>query len=209
MPAIALHAEDAHNRHLRRTHLDVHPTASVWQSTGYRRSIGGDMMPPETGRVHLVRPGDLSDPIEHFMKGMQPTADSNMGRKKAGPFKQMRGSSLVMSKSRFTSVRKRNDALEITLRRGATPAEIDSVVARLTSHRLAVHSTWVYLMIGSKQHKLGKLASIDFDKLRRKLQSVLLKHRSVGLHLVDEGAAGPMHRHRAHTYDSVKIASNF
>ena len=113
-----------------------------------------------------------------------------------------------MSKSRFTSVRKRNDALEITLRRGVTPAEIDNVVARLTSHRLAVHSTWVFLMVGSKKHKLGKLASVDFEKLRRKLASLLLKHRSVGLHLVDEGVLGPMHRHNAHTYDSMRVSSS-
>ena len=208
LPAVVLEQQHPHNRHTRRTHLSVHPTANVWKSTGYRRSIGGDMIPPETGRVHLVRAGDLADPMEHFMRGMEPTADSNMGRKKSGPFKNVQGDSLVMSKSRFTSVRKRNDALEITLRRGVTPAEIDNVVARLTSHRLAVHSTWVFLMVGSKKHNLGKLASVDFEKLRRKLASLLLKHRSVGLHLVDEGVFGPMHRHNAHTYDSMRVSSS-
>ena len=167
------------------------------------------MVPPETGRVHLVRPGDLSDPVEHFMRGMEPTADANMGRKKSGPFKHMRGRSLVMSKSRYTSVRKRDDALEITLRRGVTSSEVDNVISRLTSHRLAVHSTWVYLMVGSKSHKIGKLASIDFEKLRRKVYSLLAKHTSVGLHVVDEGNHGPMHRHNAHTYRRMKISSNF
>ena len=152
------------------------------------------MMPPETGRVHLVRPGELADPVEHFMRGMEPTADSNMGRKKAGPFKNMKGRSLVMSKSRYTSVRKR---------------EIDNVIARLTSHRLAVHSTWVYLMVGSKSHRIGKLASIDFEKLRRKVYSLLTKHRSIGLHVIDEGALGPMHRHKAHRYKHMKISSKF
>ena len=167
------------------------------------------MMPPETGRVHLVRPGELADPVEHFMRGMEPTADSNMGRKKAGPFKNMKGRSLVMSKSRYTSVRKRDDALEITLRRGVTASEIDNVIARLTSHRLAVHSTWVYLMVGSKSHRIGKLASIDFEKLRRKVYSLLTKHRSIGLHVIDEGALGPMHRHKAHRYTDMKISSKF
>ena len=166
-------------------------------------------MPPETGRAHLVRPGDLADPMEHFMRGMEPTADSNMGRKKTGPFKHMKGRSLVMSKSRYTSVRKRDDALEITLRRGVTGSEIDNVIARLTSHRLAVHSTWVYLMVGSKSHKIGKLASIDFEKLRRKMYSLLTKHTAIGLHVIDEGPLGPMHRHKAHRYKHMKIASNF
>ena len=170
--------------------------------------MSGDMMPPETGRVHLVRPGDLADPVEHFMRGMEPTADANLGRKK-GPFKNRKGRSLVMSKSRYTSVRKRDNSLEITLRRGVTTAEVENVLARLTSHRLAVHSTWVYLMVGSKSHKIGKLAGIDFEKLRRKVYKLLTKHTAVGLHLVDEGFEGPMHRHKSHTYPSMKIASNF
>ena len=50
----------------------------------------------------------------------------------------MKGRSLVMSKSRYTSVRKRDDALEITLRRGVTGSEIDNVISRLTSHRLVM-----------------------------------------------------------------------
>ena len=211
-PVVAPVVQDpAHpvNRDIQRTHLYVNPTANIWQSTGYRRSIGGDMMPPETGRVHLVRPGDLADPMEHFMRGMEPTADSNMGRKKAGPFKHSKGRSLVMSRSRFTHVRKRNDALEITIDRGVTPKEVDSVLARLTSHRLAAHSTLVYLVVGSKTLKLGKLASIDIDKLRRKLHALLAKNRSVGLQIVDEGPQGPMFRHAAHNYSNVKIASGF
>lgn len=187
----------------------ANPTAAVWKSTSYRRAESGDMLPPETGRVHLVRPGDLADPMEHFMRGMEPTADSNMGRKKTDPFKNVKGRSLVMSQSRFTSVRKRNSALEITMRRGATAQEIDNVIARLTAHRLAVHSTWVYLMVGSKSHRIGKLASIDFDKLRRKIYSMFAKHSAVGLHIVDENSVGPMHRHDAHTLRSMKIASEF
>jgi hypothetical protein len=208
-PGPALPAVVLQQRHEQRTHLYANSTANIWQSTGYRRSIDGDMVPPETGRVHLVRPGDLSDPVEHFMRGMEPTTDANMGRKKSGPFKHMRGRSLVMSKSRYTSVRKRDDALEITLRRGVTSSEVDNVISRLTSHRLAVHSTWVYLMVGSKSHKIGKLASIDFEKLRRKVYSLLAKHTSVGLHVVDEGNHGPMHRHGAHTYRRMKMSSNF
>ena len=67
----------------------------------------------------------------------------------------------------------------------------------------------MYLVVGSKTLKLGKLASIDIDKLRRKLHALLAKNRSVGLHIVDEGPQGPMFRHAAHNYSNVKIASGF
>jgi len=163
-------------------------------------------MPPETGRVHLVSMGDMGDPVEHFLSELQPTVDANMGRKKSGPFKHMKGSSLVMDRSRHTSVRKRHDSLEITIRRGVSTYELDSILARLTAHRLGVHSTWVYLLEGSKRYNLGKLAVIDFAKLRKKIQKLLKKRASIGLHLIDEDSMGAMHRHTLHKYKNVKFA---
>ena len=208
-PPVNLDPDAPANRHARRVHLHANPTAHVWQSTSYHRNISGDLMPPDTGRVHLVRPGDMADPMEHFMRGMEPTADSNMGRKKTGPFKTMRGDSIVMSRSRYTHIRKRHNGLEITINRGVTPGEVDSIMSRLTAHRLSTYSTVVYLIVGSKRSKIGKLASIDMDRLRRKVHALLAKSRSVGLHIVDEGNTGVMHRHDAHGYRSVKIASRF
>jgi len=166
----------------------------------------GDLMPPSTGRVHMVAMGSMGDPMEHFLAQM--TTDANMGakRKIKGPFKKERGRSLVMHRSRHTSVRKRNGALEFTIRRGVTAAEVDSVIARLTSHRMSVHSTWVYLLDGPRRLKLGKLATIDLDKLRAKLFTILAKRPHVGLHIVDEDEEGALHKHRAHGYRDVKIA---
>jgi hypothetical protein len=189
-----------------RTHLHAQPTAALWKSTGYHRMGTGDLMPPSTGRVHMVAMGSMGDPMEHFLAQM--TTDANMGakRKIKGPFKKERGRSLVMHQSRHTSVRKRNGALEFTIRRGVTAAEVDSVIARLTSHRMSVHSTWVYLLDGPRRLKLGKLATIDLDKLRAKLFTILAKRPHVGLHIVDEDEEGALHKHRAHNYRNVKIA---
>ena len=208
MPVLPPAARPRAVRHQQRTHLNVQQTANVWQSTGYHRSISGDLMPPETGRVHLVSMGEMGDPVEHFMSELQPTVDANMGRKKSGPFKHRKGASLVMDRSRHTSVRKRHDSLEITVRRGVSTYELDSILARLTAHRLGVHSTWVYLLEGNKRYNLGKLAVIDFAKLHKKLLKLLEKRASIGLHLVDEGSSGAMYKHDLHKYKNVKFARN-
>ena len=186
--------------------LYAQPTASLWKSTGYHRMETGDLMPPSTGRVHLIEMGSMGNSQDHFLAQM--TADANMGakRKIKGPFKKERGRSLIMDRSRHTSVRKRNGALEFTIRRGVTAGEVDNIIARLTSHRMSVHSTWVYLLDGSKRLKLGKLAVIDLDKLRAKLFTILTKRPYVGLHIVDEDEEGTLHRHSTHGYRHTKIA---
>ena len=175
------------------------------QSTGYQQMSSGDLMPPSTGRVHLVSMGNLADPEEHFLRQM--TEDANMGAKhrKKGPFKNLRGASHVLNRSRFTSIRKRHGSLEITMNRGMSTREIDGVIARLTSHRFSVHSTWVYLIEGGKRKKLGKLAELDLQRLRLKLFQLLSKKPHIGLLLVDT-VEGDMHTHQAHKYKSMKIA---
>ena len=87
-----------HARHTGRTHLSVQPSVSMGRSTDYHRMSSGDVMPPSTGRVHLVSMGNLADPEEHFMRQM--TEDANMGAKhrKKGPFKHSRGESHVLNR---------------------------------------------------------------------------------------------------------------
>ncbi|MEC7694458.1 MAG: hypothetical protein VX446_08690 [Bacteroidota bacterium] len=128
-----------------------------------------------------------------------------MGRRK-DPFKKIKGPSLVMAKSRYTSVRKRHNALEITLRRGASIQEVQRLMGKLTQHRLATHSTHVFLVVNSRHLKMGKLVDIDMSKLQQRLLVLLSKYRQIGIHLVDENEMGPMHRHSAHSYKNVKIA---
>ena len=53
---------------------------------------------------------------------------------------------------------------------------------------------------GNKRYNLGKLAVIDFAKLRKKLLKLLEKRASIGLHLVDEGSSGAMYKHELHKY---------
>ena len=91
------------------------------------------------------------------------------------------------------------------MNRGITAKEIDGIIARLTSHRFSVHSTWVYLVEGGKRKKLGKLAELDLQQLRIKLMKLLSKKPHIGLLLMDE-VEGNMHTHGAHSYKNMKIA---
>ena len=183
------------DRHTARVHLHVEPSMSMGRSVAYVVQPSGDLMPPATGRAHLVSMGNHADPNEHFL--VQMDADANMGAKKGlkkqGPFKSSRGPSYVMKRSAHTSVRRRNNTLEITVHRGVSGTEVEKLINLLTAHRLSTHTTWVYLVEGNRRKKLGRLADIDLDKLRAKIFSLLTKRPNIGVHLIDEAGSGAMH----------------
>ena len=164
------------------------------RSTAYTMMSSGDLLAPASGRVHLVGMGRHADPNLHFM---QMDADSNMGAKKAmkkqGPFKSQSGDSYVMERSAHTSFRRRGNGIEITVRRGVSGNEVEKLIGRLAAHRLSVHTTFVYLVEGSKRRKLGRLSEIDLDKLKAKIYMLLTKRPHLGIHLVDEADTGALH----------------
>ena len=168
---------------------------SMGRSTAYRMVSSGDLVAPATGRVHLVGMGKHADANLHFLPQMD--ADANMGAKKAmkkqGPFKDQSGESYVMERSAHTSFRRRGNGIEITVRRGVSGIEIEKLIGRLSAHRLSVHTTFVYLVEGSKRRKLGRLSEIDLEKLKAKIYTLLTKRPHLGIHLVDEADTGALH----------------
>ena len=168
---------------------------SMGRSTEYTVLSSGDTVAPAMGRVHLVGMGNYADPNQHFLSQMD--ADANMGAKKGlrrlGPFKDQRGDSYVMDRSRHTSVRRRGNGLEITVHRGVRGTEIEKLIGRLAAHRLTVPTTYVYLVEGAKRRKLGRLSEIDLEKLKAKIYALLTKRPNLGIHLIDEADTGGMH----------------
>ena len=183
------------HRHTQKVHLYAQPTMSMGRATAYTVLNSGDTMAPPVGRVHLVGMGRDADPSQHFLTQMD--ADSNMGAKnsmrKTGPFKSQSGDSYVMDRSRYTSVRRRGNGIEITVHRGVSGTEVEKLIGRLAAHRLTVHTTYVYLVEGSKRKKLGKLSEIDLEKLKAKIFLLLTKRPNLGIHLIDEADTGGMH----------------
>ena len=184
-------------RHLQRTHVYAQPSASMWNSTGYTATTTGDLLPPSMGRMHVVHMGATSNK-NHFMTQLD--ADANMGAKarKRGTFKARRGPSMVMSRSTNTSIRKRGPSIEMTVRRGATEYEMESLIGKLTAHMLSTKITWVYLLHGGRKRKVGRLSTIDLQRLKARVVKLLMEHREVGILLVDEGNKGKMHRPGVH-----------
>ena len=185
-------------RHMERVQVRAQPTSTMWQSSGYHYTVGGDLMPPSTGRVHMVQMGLDADPTQHFIREL--SADSNMGAKarRKGPFKNSSGRSMVMSRSSHTSIRKRGSSIELTLKRGTTEQELENVVGKMLSHARSTGVTWVHLVYGGRQYKVGRLKSVDMEKLKDRIRNLLLKHREVGILLVDDGVKGKMHRPGVH-----------
>ena len=175
--------------------LHVQPTMSMGRSTAYTSLSSGDVVAPPTGRVHLVGMGNYGDRNEHFLAQMD--ADANMGAKKVmkkqGPFKGQSGDSYVMERSAHTSFRRRGNGIEITVRRGVSGMEVEKLIGRLAAHRMSVHTTFVYLIEGSKRRKLGRLSEIDLEKLKAKIYTLLTKRPHLGIHLVDEADTGVLH----------------
>ena len=131
-------------------------------------------------------------------------ADANMGarklreRSRRGPFKASSGRSRVMDRSAHVTYRRRGPALEITVRRGVTDYELDTLLAKLGSHRMSTIDSILYIIKGNKKMKLGKLDRVDLNKLHIKLNECLDKYSVVGLLVQDTVHRGTLHK--AHTH---------
>ena len=176
------------------------PTGAAIE-TSYNHLIQGDLAP--IGRVHLVSMGPLvgSEESRHFLSEMD--ADSNMGATamlnagRRGPFKHRSGSSRIMDRSRHVMYRRRGHSIEITVHRGVTSYEMDTLIGKLGAHRVSTVSTHVFIIDG-KRKKLGNIDRIDLAKLQDMIMKVLESRRKVGILLTDTKEHGILHNPTGH-----------
>ena len=186
----------------KRTSLNVESSyRGAEEHTSYTHLIQGDLAP--VGRVHLVSIGQSEDQREnHILTEMD--ADANMGaqrlkeRSRRGPFKTSSGRSRVLDRSAHVSYRRRGAALEITVQRGATEYELDTLFGKLGAHRLATIGSVIYIIKGGRKKKIGKLDRVDLDKLREKVEECLDKYSSAGLLVQDTEHRGALHKSYLH-----------
>jgi hypothetical protein len=162
----------------------------------------GDLAP--VGRVHLVKmgphTGDERD--RHILTQMD--ADSNMGAKKLerqsrrGPFKKSGGRSRVLDRSAHVHYRQRGSALEITIYRGVTDYEMDTLIGKLGAHRVATHGSILFFIKGNSKKKIGLLDQVSMKKVRDKIDECLVKYRVAGLLLQDTEERGALHKAYSH-----------
>ena len=186
----------------RQQNLVVQPSATaLTEHTSYTHLIEGDLAP--VGRVHLVSLGpDTGDQRQqHILTQMD--ADSNMGaqnlreRSRRGPFKRSTGRSRVMDRTAHVSYRRRGHALEITVRRGVTSSEMETLIGKIAAHRLSSSKT------GSRK-KMGSLDRVDMEKLREKIYKELGKRPTIGLLLQDVHGKGILHKGYSHSMNFTK-----
>ena len=172
------------------------------RNTSYTHLIEGDLAP--VGRVHLVSMGDsVGDQRDNHILA-QMDADANMGaktllqRSRRGPFKNSSGRSRIMAKTAHVSYRRRNNALEITVRRGITNHEMDTLIAKLGAHRLSTRCSYLYIIKGGSKKKIGALSRIKLSVLRMKIYDCLDQYSSVGLLVQDTYGTGALHKGYSH-----------
>jgi len=126
--------------------------------TAYTHLLTGDRAP--IGRVHEVGFGVLvgDESNNHFLTQMD--ADSSMGAKRMlesgrrGPFRSSSGPSRVMDKSAHVSYRRRGHTMEITVRRGVSSYELDTLIGKLAAHRMSTSNSHVFF-ISRRRKKIG------------------------------------------------------
>ena len=166
---------------------------------GYVHSRASGRVAPY-GRVHLVQAANIAGPT-HFMQQIE--ADANMGRtkvesmKRHGPFGN-KGRYRIMAKSAHVTYTKRAGVIEITIRRGVRPTELDVLIGKLGAHKHSVKESICTIVVNRKKRKLGNLKSVDFNKLRSEIERVLMRHKFFGIMLTDIKGQGALHKkHKA------------
>jgi hypothetical protein len=168
------------------------------RNTSYTHLIEGDLAP--VGRVHLVKMGDaVGDQREnHIMSQMD--ADSNMGaqllreQSKRGPFKRSSGRSRVMDRSAHVSYRRRLGAIEITITRGITDHELDTLISKMGAHRLSTHGAFLYILKGNSKKLVARLDKVNLETFRNKIRDCLDKYPRMGLLIQDTYEKGALHK---------------
>jgi hypothetical protein len=186
-----------------RTNLSVETVYhGAERNTSYTHLIEGDLAP--VGRVHLVKMGDaVGDQREnHIMSQMD--ADSNMGaqllreQSKRGPFKRSSGRSRVMDRSAHVSYRRRLGAIEITITRGITDHELDTLISKMGAHRLSTHGAFLYILKGNSKKLVARLDKVNLETFRNKIRDCLDKYPRMGLLIQDTYEKGALHKGYSH-----------
>jgi hypothetical protein len=194
--------------HEQRRSLVAQPSAvALTEHTSYTHLIEGDLAP--VGRVHLVSLGPSTGDQHHQHFLTQMDADANMGaqnlreRSRRGPFRQSSGRSRVMNRSAHVAYRRRGHAIEITVRRGITDGEMETLIGKLSAHRMSTSKTDLYIITSSRK-KFGALSRIDMEKLRDKIYRELGKRPTIGLLMQDVHGKGVLHKGYSHSMNFVE-----
>ena len=159
---------------------------------GYMRDVQDNVA--LMGRVHLVSMANIAT-RGHFMQEL--TEDANMGRRKVeaesrhGPFRDARGNYMTKARSANVRYQVRNEAIHITVQRGAHPRELDVLIGKLAAHR---NHSRITLIVNGRKMRLGKLDNTDLAGLRETIQRALTKNTSIGIMIHDEKPNGALHR---------------
>jgi hypothetical protein len=157
---------------------------------------------PRAGMVHMVgMDTNLLHTDDHMLKDVY--EDSNKGMSglmgaRRGPFRGEKGRSRILSRSAHVTMRKRQNQVEITIRRGVTTEEINSIHAKLGAHTRKSPLAIIFLVARSKK-KIGSLRDIDLTKLMFLIQETLVTKKQIGILLVDNHHGGVLHRPHIHT----------
>lgn len=148
---------------------------------------------PVMGAVHMVRPSsNFHD--RHFMVDIE--GDINEGQRvmleksRRGPFRYETGRSTVMDRSANVTYRKRNGAMEITVKRGCIRQEMEQLLRKLVSHRLSTFGSLVTLIKGTRRYRLGKLQDINMRYLRELVEECIEQYGNCGIEITESSQAG-------------------
>ena len=103
-----------------------------------------------------------------------------------------------MARTAHVSYRRRSGALEITVRRGITDSEMDTLIAKLGAHRLSTRSSFLYIIKGGSKKLVSRLSGVNLEKFRSKIYDCLDKYSSIGLLLQDTFSKGALHKGYSH-----------
>jgi hypothetical protein len=110
-----------------------------------------------------------------------------------------------MDKSAHVSYRRRGHAIEITIRRGITSHEMDTLLGKLSAHRMGSMGSALFLIAGTRK-KIGSLDRVNMQNLQTRIYKELDKRATVGLLVQDLHSKGLLHKGFSHSMTSKENA---
>ena len=183
-------------------HGDVPADVSRYVQPQFAQSRAG--FQPVYGQVTMVKPGSGATG-EHFMYGLEKEMTDNqvlmVEESRKGPFKNETGRSRIIHSTANTVYRRRGSNMEITITRKATLPEIQILIAKLNAHSMMNGATsFLTLLLRGQSYRMGALAGVNLDLLRKQILEGLRKHGSAGV-LVTDVRSGPLTEFQVHSYN--------